>query len=51
MPDVEEEIQDESIDKDIHFTYKEYMEKDSLCQGNILECSWKCTLYSADTRR
>ena len=25
MPDVEEEIQDESIDKDIHFTYKEHM--------------------------
>ena len=37
MLDVEEEIQDESIDKDIHFTYKEYMEKDSLCQGDILE--------------
>ena len=37
MPDVEEEIQDESIDKDIHFTYKEHMEKDSLCQGDILE--------------
>ena len=51
MPDVAEEIQDESIDKDIHFTYKEYMEKDSLCQGDILEGSWKCTLYSADTRR
>lgn len=37
MLDVEEEIQDESIDKDIHFTYKEHMEKDSLCQGDILE--------------
>ena len=51
MLDVAEEIQDESIDKNIHFTYKEYMEKDSLCQGDILEYSWKYTLYSADTRR
>lgn len=37
MSDVEKEVQDESLDKDIHFTYKEYMEKNSLCQGDILE--------------
>ena len=37
MSDVGKEVQEESLNKDIHFTYKEHMEINSLCQGDILE--------------
>lgn len=32
-----EETKEISVDKDIHFTYKEHPEMNMLCQGDVLE--------------